>query len=204
MTLNTFATVPLTINDIDGSEASSLPVRGQRLQASHAVGLVREPCRTHATSLHMAHDSPSTTHMFVPPRCGQDRALSSPLMTPGGALRDEQHTRHSSPRHTLTYSFCVSDGRLAAARDDTKRTAAHTVASAVPTTGALQASQATPTPPDGQSVDRHSHIFPQKNKRQTKRSPATTQKCQQCDRLLQQSVAAPRRGGNYHTLVLKP
>jgi len=109
-----------------------------------------------------------------------------------------------APRAQRTYSFCVSEGRLAAACDATQRTAAHTAASAAPTTRALHSSQATPTPPDGQSVDRHSHIFPQKNKRQTKRSPATTQKCQQCDRLLQQSVAAPRRGGNYHTLVLKP
>ena len=90
MTLNTFATVPLTINDIDGSEASSLPVRGQRLQASHAVGLVREPYRTHTTSLHKAHDSPNTTHIVVPPSCGQNRALFSPLMTPCGALRDER------------------------------------------------------------------------------------------------------------------
>eukprot|EP00964_Phaeocystis_antarctica_P042277 scaffold24205_cov66-Phaeocystis_antarctica.AAC.2 len=62
MTLHTFATDLLTINDIHGSEASSLPVRGQRLQASHVVGLVREPYRTHATTPLRAHNTPNTVH----------------------------------------------------------------------------------------------------------------------------------------------
>ena len=84
------------------------------------------------------------------------------------------HHAHSLPRtarsqrrhreHSAHIVFCVSDGRLAAACDAMQRTAAHTAASAVPTTRALHSSQATPTPPEGQSVDRQSRIFPQKNK----------------------------------------
>ena len=53
MTMRPLLLSLLTMNDNNGSEAKCLPVRGPRLNASHAVGLVREPHRTQATG-HMA------------------------------------------------------------------------------------------------------------------------------------------------------
>ena len=115
-----------------------------------------------------ASQTPSTA---PPPSCRQS-STHAPGITPlDSPSRDAQRARPPTPSHNPKVSFGDSDGRPSEARDSTTRTTAHTAASAVPTTGALQASQATPTPPDNRSVDRHSHIFPQKNRRQTQTKP---------------------------------
>jgi hypothetical protein len=99
----------LTMNDNNGSEAKCLPVRGPRLNASHAVGLVREPHRTQATgpmalnhtrpepvSLQQAlHGAPLAKRRRTGARCERrttDRPLPRPvahthLTHPGSSAR---------------------------------------------------------------------------------------------------------------------
>ena len=104
-----------------------------------------------------ASQTPSTA---PPPSCHQS-STHAPSITPlDSPSRDAQHARRPLSNQNPKVSFGDLDGRLSETRDGTARTTAHTAASAVPTTGAPQASQATPTPPDGQSVDRQSRFFP--------------------------------------------
>ena len=188
---------PPPTSTINGLSSEDSPC-AMSSEDSRAVGPFWVPYRTTPLSQEASNKQSQAVSLRLSPSHGLTHARNHSSHAPRTQPTPNGAPPTPATQAQRTCSFCTSDGRLAAACDATQRTAAHTAAPAVPTTGALQGSQATPTPPDGQSVDRHSHIFPQKNKRQTKRSPATTQKCQQCDRLLQQHY----RGGSQPTPIL--
>ena len=124
---------------------------------SHAVGPFGGPHRT-------------TNPLSRKASKNQSKAVSLRLSPSHGPSRARNHFSHAprtrparngapptpATQDQRTWSFCTSDGRPAAAGGATQRTAAYAAAPTAPTTGALQASQATPTPPDSRSVDRQS------------------------------------------------
>ena len=168
MTLDTFATFPLTINDNCGSEASSLPARGPRLRVSHAVGLVREPCRTH-TPGHSAYQQTTLSHPAVgPPRGGQSSTLYPPIEASCVALRNERSAKRSPLARDSSYSFGPSLGCVAPRPGDTKQRAAGTAASAAPAARALRTPQVSSSPPGRQRTDRQSDIFARTHGRQSR------------------------------------
>ena len=135
---------------------------------SHAVGPYGVPYRTTPRSKAVSLNKQSkAVSLRLSPSHGLTHARIHSSHAPRTQPAPSSELPTPAPRAQRTYSFCVPDGRLAAACDAAQRTAAHTAASAVPTTRALLSSQATPTSPEGQSVDRQSQISPRKNTRQT-------------------------------------
>ena len=104
-----------------------------------------------ARTLTPTHTDPSSQNSRKASK-HQSKTVSLRLSPNHGLAHARNHSSHAprtqpapngapptpAPRAQRTYSFCTSDGRLAAACDATQRTAAHTAAPAVPTTGALQ------------------------------------------------------------------
>eukprot|EP00964_Phaeocystis_antarctica_P011563 scaffold6396_cov72-Phaeocystis_antarctica.AAC.3 len=144
---------------------------------SHAVGPFGGPYRTtNPLSRKASKHQSKTVSLRLSPNHGLAHARNHSSHAPRTQPAPNGAPPMPAPRAQRTYRFCATDGRLAAACDATKRTAAHTAAPAVPTTGAFQASQATSTPPEGQNVDRQSQILPQKNKRQAQTKPCNDTK----------------------------
>ena len=114
MTMRYLFRAPLTMHDSNGSEAKCLPVRGQRLNASHAVGLVREPYRTQAISLRAAPSRFGAAPSSVTPSLGSVRVggpafeaprthpnAKRPLPCPTRRVRSTYSLRGSDCPHTL-------------------------------------------------------------------------------------------------------
>ena len=114
MTLRHLFPAPLTMNDTNGYEAKCLPVRGTRLNASHAVGLVREPYRTQAISPRATPSRFGAAPSSVTPSLGSVRVggpafeapqthpnAKRPLPCPTRRVRSTYSLRGSDCPHTL-------------------------------------------------------------------------------------------------------
>ena len=108
-----FLSLP-TMNDTNGYEAKCLPVRGTRLNASHAVGLVREPYRTQEISPRAAPSRFGAAPSSVTPSLGlvhvggpafeaprTHPTAQRPLPRPTRRVRSTYSLRGSDCPHTL-------------------------------------------------------------------------------------------------------
>ena len=109
MTLRYLFPAPLTMNDNNGSEAKCLPVRGPRLNASHAVGLVREPYRTQATAPRAAPSRFGASPQPVTPSLGSVRAGGPAFEAPWTHPTTKRPLPRPTRRACSTYSLRGSD-----------------------------------------------------------------------------------------------